>query len=49
MEALAGSVTFEEVCALLWSEPVDEVRREIARGREIAFPRLRLSSHDHPR
>jgi citrate synthase len=40
IEALAGSVTFEEVCALLWGTPVTEVRREIAEGRSLAFARI---------
>ena len=40
VERLAGTVTFEEVCGLLWGRPAAEVQAAIGRGRAHAFERI---------
>jgi citrate synthase len=40
VERLAEERRFEQVCALLWEAPEDEVRRRVGEGRARAFGRL---------
>ncbi|MEW6277638.1 MAG: citrate synthase [Candidatus Eremiobacterota bacterium] len=43
LEELAGKVSFEAVCGLLWEEPEGEVAQGLARARQVAFEQV--SSH----